>query len=168
MVSPILDAAGVLHSDPQLVLLPDDPALGEFRADFAGLLGTIEERQTDNGPGFAGADKIVSTYELFDRLEKHQDERSDARAFLGARLVDLFLGDWDRHAGSVALGAARRLRQRRPGPRFRATGTRPSHATTGCCSASRACRCRSSSRSGPTIPARSGSPGTPAWWIADC
>jgi hypothetical protein len=97
VVSPLLDAAGVLHSDPKLVLLPDDPALGEFRSEFGGLLGTIEERQTDSGPGFAGADKVVDTYELFDRLEKDQDERVDTRAFLGARLVDLFLGDWDRH-----------------------------------------------------------------------
>jgi hypothetical protein len=78
-------------------VLPDDPALGEFRADFGGLLGTIEERPTDAGPGFAGADKIVSTGELFERLEKDQDERVDTRAFLTARLVDLFLGDWDRH-----------------------------------------------------------------------
>jgi hypothetical protein len=30
---------------------PDSPALGPFRSDFAGLLGTIEERPTDNGPG---------------------------------------------------------------------------------------------------------------------
>ena len=50
VVSPILDAAGVLHSEPRLVFLPDDPALGEFRADFGGLLGTIEERPTDAGP----------------------------------------------------------------------------------------------------------------------
>ena len=97
VVSPILTAAGVLHSEPRLVVLPDSPALGEFRAEFGGLLGTIEERQTDEGPGFAGASKIVSTEELFDRLEHHQDEHVDTRAYLAARLVDLLLGDWDRH-----------------------------------------------------------------------
>jgi hypothetical protein len=102
VVGPILDAAGVLHSEPRLVLLPDDPALGEFRAEFGHMLGTIEERQAggrDGEPGFAGATKIVNTDELFERLEKHQDEAVDARAFLTARLVDLFLGDWDRHQG---------------------------------------------------------------------
>jgi hypothetical protein len=100
VVSPILDAAGVLHSEPRLVLLPDDPALGEFRAEFGRMLGTIEERQTgekDDEPGFAGASTIVSTEELFQRLEKDQDERVDERAYLAARLIDLFLGDWDRH-----------------------------------------------------------------------
>ena len=97
VVSPVLTAAGVLHSEPQLVLLPDSPALGEFRADFAGTLGTIEERQTDEGPGFAGASKIIGTDELFERLEQDPEEHVDARAFLTARLVDVFLGDWDRH-----------------------------------------------------------------------
>ena len=100
MVSPLLDAAGVLHSSPRLVLLPDDPALGEFRPEFGGLLGMIEARQADGpggDPGIPGATKVVGTDELFDRLEKRQDEQVDARAFLSARLVDLFLGDWDRH-----------------------------------------------------------------------
>ena len=97
VVSPILAAAGVLHSKPRLVVLPDSPALGEFRARFGGLLGTIEERPTDFSPGFANASKIVSTEDLFDRLEHHQDEHVDTRAFLAARLVDFLLGDWDRH-----------------------------------------------------------------------
>jgi len=97
VVGPILQAADVVHAEPRLVLLPDSPALGEFRAEFGGLLGTIEERPTDEGPGFAGAAKIVGTQELFDRLEKDPDERVDARAFLRARLVDVLLGDWDRH-----------------------------------------------------------------------
>jgi hypothetical protein len=100
VVSPLLDAAHVLHSEPRLVQLPDDPALGRFRDEFGGLLGTIEERQTagpDGEPGFAGATRIVNTEDLFERLEKHQSERVDARAFLTARLIDLFLGDWDRH-----------------------------------------------------------------------
>jgi hypothetical protein len=97
VVAPILDAAGVVHAEPLLVLLPDDPALGEFRPEFGGVLGMIEERQTDDGPGFAGASKIVSTGQLFRRLEKHQGERVDGPAFLAARLVDVLLGDWDRH-----------------------------------------------------------------------
>jgi hypothetical protein len=100
VVSPLLEAAGVLHAEPLLRLMPDDPALGEFRAEFAGLLGTIEERprgEKDDRPGFADATKVENTAELFDRLEKDPDERVDTRAYLAARLVDLFLGDWDRH-----------------------------------------------------------------------
>jgi hypothetical protein len=100
VVSPLLEAAGVLHAKPQLRVMPDDPVLGEFRAEFGGMLGTIEERprgEKDDRPGFADATTVENTVELFERLEKDQDERVDTRAYLSARLVDLFLGDWDRH-----------------------------------------------------------------------
>ena len=100
VVSPLLEAAGVLHAKPQLRVMPDDPALGEFRSEFGGMLGTIEERprgEKDDRPGFAGATTVENTVELFQRLEKDQDEWVDTRAYLAARLVDLFLGDWDRH-----------------------------------------------------------------------
>jgi hypothetical protein len=38
-VGPLLDAAGVLNAKPILVQLADDPALGEYRAEFAGWWG---------------------------------------------------------------------------------------------------------------------------------
>src|SRR5205807_2117005 len=39
IVARLLDAVGVLHATPQLVVMPNDARLGEFRADFAGMLG---------------------------------------------------------------------------------------------------------------------------------
>jgi hypothetical protein len=102
VAAPLLDAAGVLHVTPRLVVMPDDPRLAEFRAEFAGLLGTIEEypRPAREGdPGFAGATEIVSTDELAERIRVGGGDRVDARAYLRARLMDLFLGDWDRHTG---------------------------------------------------------------------
>ncbi|HEU5170552.1 MAG TPA: BamA/TamA family outer membrane protein [Gemmatimonadales bacterium] len=102
VVPPLLDAVGVRTAEPGLFVMPDDPALGEFRAEFAGLLGTLEERpadEKDDRPGFAGARKVADTEELFERLDRSPNERVDAPAFLAARLMDLFLGDWDRHIG---------------------------------------------------------------------
>ncbi|MDQ3811454.1 MAG: hypothetical protein M3336_14305, partial [Chloroflexota bacterium] len=100
VASALLDAAGVLHAEPRLVVLPDDSALGEFRAEFAGVLGLIEERPTDDpghASGFAGATKVIGTDALFRRLQRDATERVDTRAYLAARLMDMFLGDWDRH-----------------------------------------------------------------------
>ncbi len=40
---PLSEAAGVLHVDMQLVVMPDDPALGEHQKDFANVLGIFME-----------------------------------------------------------------------------------------------------------------------------
>lgn len=102
LVVPVLaEAMGVLHPKPQLVILPDDERLGEFRREFANLMGFIEERPADGPdgePGFAGSEKIVGTDELFLELEEDNDDLVNPREYLKARLLDMLLGDWDRHA----------------------------------------------------------------------
>lgn len=99
---PLLEAVGVLHVEPSLRVMPDDPALGPFRDEFAGMLGLIEERPDENDGGasaFAGAEKIIGSEKLTERLDEGPDDRIDSRAYLKARLMDVFLGDWDRHRG---------------------------------------------------------------------
>lgn len=104
LLPPLLDAVGVLHASPTLYVMPDHPFLGEHRGTFAGRLGQVEERPEDADDEeegvtqvFAGADRIVGTDRLFERLEEDPGERALAREFLAARLVDLVAGDWDRH-----------------------------------------------------------------------
>jgi len=96
IVAALLEAVGVLHATPQLAMLPDDARLGEFRAQFAGMLGTLEERIEHRIPG---VDKAEDTLSLFERLDRRSDERVDARDYLRSRLVDILVGDWDRHTG---------------------------------------------------------------------
>jgi len=96
------NAIGVLEVESELVIMPDDPLLGEFREDFKGILGTIAEYPTtvsDKTPGFHGATEIVSTVELWEVFRKDPDQWPDAEMYLKARLVDLLVGDWDRHHG---------------------------------------------------------------------
>lgn len=105
VVAPLVHAVGVLAPDPVLFVMPDDPALGEFRQEFAGLLGWVEERpdevevegSDDPRPGFAGYTRITGTERLLERLEESPEHRVDARGYLTARLVDILVGDWDRH-----------------------------------------------------------------------
>lgn len=94
VVAPLAEAAGVLEATPQLVVMPDDPRLEEFQAELAGMLGTLEERVESYVPG---AEKITDTLDLFERLESRPDESVDAAAYLRVRLVDILVGDWDRH-----------------------------------------------------------------------
>ena len=100
VVAPLLEAADVLHADPELVVMPSDPSLGEFLEDFGGLLGWIEVRPDegpDGTPGFAGSSRVVNSDTFRDRLESNPENKVDATGYLRARLMDLFVGDWDRH-----------------------------------------------------------------------
>lgn len=94
IVGPLLDAAGILNARAVLVRMPDDTVLGQFRDKFAGVLGTIEERPDS---GFAGGSDVVDTEHLVARLDKDPRVRLDERELFAARLVDLLVGDWDRH-----------------------------------------------------------------------
>jgi hypothetical protein len=96
---PIQTAAGILHPHPAVAVMPDDPLLGEFRQEFAGMLGELEERPEvpKNGIGFAGASKIIGSDTLLDRINTDPETRIDARALLTARELDMLLGDNDRH-----------------------------------------------------------------------
>jgi hypothetical protein len=93
---PFARAAGVLEPEARLVVMPDDEALGEHREDFAGVLGTFLEYPQ---PGFDGATEIQDHDSFWERRQNDPWNRADTRAFLRARLLDLFLGDWDRHRG---------------------------------------------------------------------
>lgn len=94
VASVLLDAAGVFQAEPHLFLMPDDERLKEFRAEFAGMLGYLEERPDD---GFAGADRVEDWEDLAKELRESPKSRVNAGAFLTARLMDHLMGDWDRH-----------------------------------------------------------------------
>lgn len=100
VVSEILTAVDVLHPEPRLFVMPDDPRLGEFRDQFAGVLGTIEDRPDegpDGEPGFGGSSLVVGSESFFERIEEDPSNRLDVAAYIRARLIDAYVGDWDRH-----------------------------------------------------------------------
>jgi hypothetical protein len=101
VTAPLLEAAGVLHVTPILAAMPNDSLLGEFRGDFAGQLGMIERypNMPDSAPGFAGAAGIIDSDELLKKLDADPAQQVDARGYLKARLMDMFINDWDRHPG---------------------------------------------------------------------
>ena len=102
VVDALMAAAGILHAPHRLVVIPDDPRLGAYREEFAGLIGTLQEHPSEaagDEPGFAGSRKVSGTEKVYKRLEKTPCERVDARAFLKARLIDFLIGDSDRHVG---------------------------------------------------------------------
>ena len=102
VVDPLMEATGILHSKHTLVVIPDDPRLGEYREEFAGLIGTLQEHPSegpDDSPGFAGSRKVSGTETVWEDMEEGRCDRVDARAYLKARLMDLLINDKDRHPG---------------------------------------------------------------------
>jgi len=102
VVDPLMEATGILHAKNTLVVIPDDPRLGKYRTEFAGLIGTLQKHLSEgpNGtPGFAGSVKISGTEKLWEHLEKGPRNRVDARAYLKAKLMDFLINDKDRHSG---------------------------------------------------------------------
>jgi hypothetical protein len=90
-VPPLALALGIPHSNPEIVYVPDDPALGDYRQDFANQVFLFEEREP------LDAEKTDNTEKVQRKLQDDNDNRVDEKIVLRARLLDMLLGDWDRH-----------------------------------------------------------------------
>ena len=102
VVDALMEETGILHAPHKLLVIPDDPRLGLFREEYAGLIGTLQEHPSEaagNEPGFAGSRRVSGSERLYERLEESPCESVDARAYLKARLIDFLIGDSDRHRG---------------------------------------------------------------------
>lgn len=113
-------AIGLPPLHPKLVILPDDSMLGKFRADFAGMVGYIQERPEegpDRAPGFAGYNRVIGTDALIRRRRERPEERVDVPRYLAARVLDLLLGDWDRHRDQWRWGRVDSVSAWQPIPR---------------------------------------------------
>src|SRR5690606_20878663 len=97
----LAEAAGLYHTDPQLVYVPDDPRLGIYREEFGGRLALFEIRADEDMSAFdrfGNSDNVKSTPSMVEDVEDDQDHRVDQRFFLRNRLLDMLMSDWDRHA----------------------------------------------------------------------
>ncbi len=92
-------AAGVPHNDVKLVYIPDDPALGKYKEDFANMLALYEARYPDS------VKKVYNSDDVIEKLEKDNDNDVDQAALLKIRILDMFIMDLDRHEGQWSWGA---------------------------------------------------------------
>lgn len=91
---PILaEALHVPHANPSIVYVPNDPALGIYRTEFSNTVCVFEERE----PTFDDGAKSYNTIKVLEKLQEDNDNLIDEKAVLTARMLDLLIGDWDRH-----------------------------------------------------------------------
>lgn len=89
VVPPLAAAANVPHANPVIGVVADDAALGEFSKIFKGTVCLLEEREPDGDSD--------NTPKMQRELIEDADNRFDKDEFLRARMLDLLIGDWDRH-----------------------------------------------------------------------
>ncbi|MBO3115672.1 metallophosphoesterase [Winogradskyella sp. DF17] len=99
-IATLADAVDVYHTNPLLYYVPKQKALGQFNEDFGDELYMIEEH-TSEGHGdkanFGYSNDIISTDDLFKKLNKDEEFVLDEASYIRARLFDMLIGDWDRH-----------------------------------------------------------------------
>jgi hypothetical protein len=86
-------SAGIIAAKPQLLFVADDAALGDYRQYFANQFCFLEQREPtpDNSD-------TKSTGNLLEDVMKESDHQVIQKSVLYARLLDMLVADWDRHA----------------------------------------------------------------------
>lgn len=82
----------IVTANPEVFFVPDDPAFGFYRPLFANTVCMLEERE----PSRFG-ENTKSTYKVFDKLLEQNDHRVIQPEVLRARLLDILIGDFERH-----------------------------------------------------------------------
>ncbi|MGK7395877.1 MAG: hypothetical protein ACNS62_14960 [Candidatus Cyclobacteriaceae bacterium M3_2C_046] len=99
-VSGLEKALGLYYTDPKLYYMPHDPQLGPYLEEFGGMLGMLEIRPDEDLSHlerFGHSENVVSSSTLYEHLMEDHDHEVDQKMFLKARLLDILVGDWDRH-----------------------------------------------------------------------
>lgn len=91
-VPPIANAISITVPRPEFYFVPDDPAFGFYREMFANTVCLLEMRDPtrDNS-------ESRSTAKLLEKLVDDNDHRVLQDEVLKARLLDMVVGDFDRH-----------------------------------------------------------------------
>jgi hypothetical protein len=99
-VPKIATASNLYHTEPKLVFIPNDDCLGPYQKEFSGKMMLFEEDPNGNheeADNLGNSKNIVGTDKVREKIEEDNDNMVDERIFLRARLLDMLLGDWDRH-----------------------------------------------------------------------
>ncbi len=100
VIPDMAEAAGIYHTNPKLYYMPKQPALGKYNDIFGGGMYLLEERPAgnrDDVASFGNSKKIISTYDVLEKIRKNGKHSIDQNFTVRSRLFDMVIGDWDRH-----------------------------------------------------------------------
>ena len=93
-------SAGIYHTNPEFVYVPQQQALDSFNDNIANNVYLFEERvkgDLSDADNLGNFKKVYDTYEMMEKVQEETENHIDQAGFVKARLFDMFLGDWDRH-----------------------------------------------------------------------
>lgn len=94
------EALDLPHITPEIYYLPKQPGLRIHNDDYGDALYEMQAHAGDENKEFeqfGNPDDILSTYDLLEELRKEKNARVDEAVYIKARLLDMLVGDWDRH-----------------------------------------------------------------------
>lgn len=100
IIPTLAEAAGIMHTHPELVFIPYDKRFGPFTDLFEGRVAILEEYADETWADeekFNNAEDIISTTDMLSKRYSSQDIVIDEKEYAKARLFDLLINDWDRH-----------------------------------------------------------------------
>lgn len=92
-------AVNIPTSDPLFFFVPDDPALGKYRPMFANTVCMLENRDPTKF-----SEEAKSTDKVLNKMYEDNEHHIDQEKVLNARLLDMLIADFDRHAGQWRWG----------------------------------------------------------------
>lgn len=98
-IPPLASAMGLVVPRPVFYYIPDDPAFGEHRALFAHTVCMLEEREPTPDQS-----DTKSTNSILEDMIEENDQSVQQKEVLVARLLDMLIADWDRHADQWRWG----------------------------------------------------------------
>jgi hypothetical protein len=102
LAASLSEKAGVLHTHPKVVFVPKQEFLGKpYNEKYGNRLFLLEYESEgeENWTDYKNVYKILDTENLQELKEENPAQVSiDKNALVKARLFDMLIGDWDRHA----------------------------------------------------------------------
>jgi len=99
-ITPMIKAAGIYHTLPEIVFVPKQPSLNEYSEEYGDQLYLFEERPDENqedADNFGNSKNVIGSEKLLEKVYDENENNVDQTAFVRARLFDMFIGDWGRH-----------------------------------------------------------------------
>ncbi|MDU0370167.1 hypothetical protein ACFPAF_07185 [Hymenobacter endophyticus] len=103
VVPALVEAAGLPHTSPQVFYVRnDETGLGAASERLRGKVVLLEEKfegKQNIAGSLAGAQDLEESEDVLEERYASAKHQLDGESFVRARLLDLWLGDWDRHEG---------------------------------------------------------------------